>query len=326
MRDKRKLIALAAAAVAVGVGGTFAYFNQTLTASNIFDTGTYDTELVEEFRPSDGENWEPGVTINKDVTVKNLGTLPVVARVKFEEKWVRRATRETLYEIDSSADRKPLDGSAANKFESVYQTDPEDGKTGADVDDSVVFKTMNPDGGWIYNPADGYYYYSEVLPGTTPEDGTASAGNASLKPAETTKLLDSVTLAENVDMGAYRERKYYATTKERPQDDGEEWIEFATRSNASPQGYEYLSTREMNERLKETGQEITFMKAAAELKSQELAGYSQADYTLKITAQTVQATAQAVQTAFGNGEEFIPPEGVNWELAEEGKTQKGQES
>lgn len=89
MRINGKVIAVAAMLAVAGIGGTFAYFNQTLTAANIFDTGKYDTELVEEFKPSEGENWGPGTSVNKDVTIRNTGTLPVVVRVKFQEKWVR---------------------------------------------------------------------------------------------------------------------------------------------------------------------------------------------------------------------------------------------
>lgn len=39
MRINGKVIAVAAMLAVAGIGGTFAYFNQTLTAANIFDTG-----------------------------------------------------------------------------------------------------------------------------------------------------------------------------------------------------------------------------------------------------------------------------------------------
>lgn len=314
MSSRKKWAAFAAGAAAVCAGGTFAYFNQSLTAANVFDTGTYDTELIEEFRPGDGENWEPGSEVNKDVTVQNLGSLPVVARVKFQEKWERKDTGEVLYEMDTTRDRTPLasPSDAVNKFESVFQGDPSDGKTGAGRDDSVVRKQMNPDGGWVYNPADGYYYYTKVLKGRR---AAASPGSAAGEPDETTKLLDSVTLSENTDMGFYRERKFYAVTKERPGSESSQWREFATDSNG-----QYISTAEMNDRLGEQGEAISYMKSAAKLVSPELGGYSSADYTLVVTAQTVQATSQAVNAAFGNGEEFdFKALGCDWELAAEGR-------
>lgn len=168
MRINGKVIAVAAMLAVAGVGGTFAYFNQTLTAANIFDTGKYDTELVEEFKPSEGENWGPGTSVNKDVTIRNTGTLPVVVRVKFQEKWVRG--QEEFYFTDTSQEKEqPVavgsPSNANNAFENVYQGNPEDGIANPDADDSVVFKSMMPDGGWVYNPADGYYYYMYVLPG-----------------------------------------------------------------------------------------------------------------------------------------------------------------
>lgn len=290
MKSKKKLIALAAVLGITGIGGTLAYFTQELVRVNIFDTGRYDSELVEEFHPSDGDNWEPGAFVNKDVTVKNTGTLPMVARVKFQEKWVRKDTGEVLYEIDTTEQKEKLSlgtpSNASNKFENVYQGDPEDGQVGIDVDDSVVFKQMNLGEDWIYNPDDGYYYYRHLI---MPEGEGQS---------ETTKLLDGVTLAENIDMGKYREVKYYATSQERPGTDDygpEGWVEFATSSNA-----DYVSTKEMNDWLVENqGTPITYMKAITDYAGEELMGYSQADYTLTVIAQTVQATKQAVEHTFG---------------------------
>lgn len=320
MKNKKKLVVLAGLAAVAAVGGSLAYFNQTLTAENIFDTGTYNTELVEEFKPSEGENWEPGATVNKDVTFKNTGTLPVVVRVKFQEKWVSRQDPEkVLYEMDTTSDKTKLGtGDARNKFENVYQGDPSDGLTGAQRDDSVVYKHMIPDGKWVYNEADGYYYYLEILPGVVKNE------NGEETVAETTKLLDGVTLAENTDMGAYQERKYYAVTEERPESDSSDWIEFATRSSAeAASGYEYLSTREMNEQLKaQTGGEgITFMKSSTDM-LEGLGGYSQADYTLLVTAQTVQATNLAVKEAFGDLE-VLEGLGCTWvnELMDETQIQ-----
>ncbi len=321
MKSKKKLLALAGIAAVAGIGGSLAYFNQTLTAENVFDTGIYDTELVEEFKPSEGENWEPGTTVNKDVTIKNTGTLPVVVRVKFQEKWESRQNPgKVLYEMDTTVNKDKLgtEGDARNKFENVYQGNPSDGMTGETVDDSVVYKHMIPDGKWVYNPADGYYYYLEILP----EIKENNQGEKIV--AETTKLLDGVTLAENTDMGAYREARYYTTVENRPESDSEDWIEFATRSNASPLGYEYLSTREINEMLKAQGDDkiITYMKSATEMLG-GLSGYSQADYTLLVTAQTVQTTKQAVKAAFGDLD-ALKALGCSWvnELKDENDIQK----
>ena len=157
-----------------------------------------------------------------------------------------------------------------------------------------------------------------VLPGAVEkEDGSQEI-------AETTKLLDEVTLAENVDMGSYKETRYYAATGQRPENESSDWMEFATASNASsPLGYDYISTREMNERLKADGSQITFMKSVTKLSDARLAGYSDADYTLVVAAQTVQATEQAVNTVFGGGGVFdFRQLGCDWKLISESEVQK----
>lgn len=138
------------------------------------------------------------------------------------------------------------------------------------------------------------------------------------------KLLDEVTLAENVDMGSYKETWYYAATGQRPENESSDWMEFATASNASsPLGYDYISTREMNERLKADGSQITFMKSVTKLSDARLAGYSDADYTLVVAAQTVQATEQAVNTVFGGGGVFdFRQLGCDWKLISESEVQK----
>lgn len=318
MKNKKNAIALAALLGVGAVGGTLAYFNQTLTAENIFDTGVYDTELVEDFKPGDGENWKPGVNVNKDVIVQNTGTLPVVVRVKFEEKWTRKDGEEPYHSIDTvltkdeKAKGKDAAGEAAqNRFESIYQVKPGDGETVPDGDtegdDSVVVKYMDPDNMWVYNSLDGYYYYKNVVPGKD-SDGTVY---------KTEKILDSVTLIENVDMGLYDELRTYTTYVAGNADDvpAEEWAEFPKKDG------EYISTKDLRDQLKPA--EITFMKSKTNL-DETYRGYSDSDYVLTITAQTVQATNHAVATVFdlkGADGKFELPEAmkdeVNWVLTDE---------
>ena len=100
MRINGKVIAVAAMLAVAGIGGTFAYFNQTLTAANIFDTGKYDTELVEEFKPSEGENWGPGTKRNFILQTplrKRSGRLPLEAHPMptMHLRMFTRVTRKT---------------------------------------------------------------------------------------------------------------------------------------------------------------------------------------------------------------------------------------
>ena len=126
MNNKKALIALALVALVGIVGGTFAYYTSTSKLTNEFTTGTYSTSVTEEFISPD--NWTPGTTTDKVVTVRNNGTVAIVARASFEEKWVAADGTTRLNGIRNN--------------EKVAQFD------------------INPD--WIA-ATDGYYYYKDVL-------------------------------------------------------------------------------------------------------------------------------------------------------------------
>ena len=148
MRKNKKIAGVAGLAAIMVIGGTFAYFNQTMTVTNPFDTGKYDTNVTEDFKPEDGNNWEPGAEVNKDVTVKNTGDYDVLVRVKLTEKWVNKTTSNTVAENTTG-----LKGNAS-------QVNATDGLTTGDY--SVVEKTLNA-ANWVYsdpeNGGDGYWYY-----------------------------------------------------------------------------------------------------------------------------------------------------------------------
>lgn len=80
---KKKILAMCLcvclAAVAV-VGGTLAYFTDTDAETNVFTTGNVDIDLLEQF---DEENAKlmPGIDIQKEVTVQNLGSEDAYVRV-----------------------------------------------------------------------------------------------------------------------------------------------------------------------------------------------------------------------------------------------------
>ena len=54
MKSKAKLVALAGILGITGIGGTFAYFSQTQEKTNVFQTGTFDTNIVEVFIQKEG--------------------------------------------------------------------------------------------------------------------------------------------------------------------------------------------------------------------------------------------------------------------------------
>ena len=277
---KRNIAALAGVAAIFAVGGSLAYFNQTMEVENNFDTAKYGSTLVEDFNPSDGHDWEPGVEINKDVLVTNTGDKPVVVRVRFDETWKRGD--EAFVDIKAEDDTR--DGKE-NKIMNVFQTDPADGVATADVDDSVVEKKLANTEDWIYQ--DGYYYYRTAL-------GSKLS---------TSEVLDAVKLTEEADMGQFLKKKYYSLAETAGEND---WIPFPEKDGKD------ITEAELAASLPE-GEVIRHIKSDVAADAKAL-GYADADYTLKITAEVIQATSEAVDAVFGKGTAFEAPNGCNWEL------------
>lgn len=291
---KKKHLAAAAGLLGIAaVGGTLAYFNQELSAENQLKTGKYATELVEEFTPP-SEEWQPGVDVNKDVYVTNTGNAPVVVRVKFEEKWQREgASFKSNNQVDT----------VGNPFGSTDQKNEKDGLV--EKDGTVVTKTFDSTvkklGGdgtiekgtidavtkWVYS--DGWFYYTSVI-----DKGEASE-----------KLLDSIELIDDADMGAFEEVKYYTTIpkdelvfkngKVYKKDDDSE-LSFTGNETT---GWATYTTGAVPK-------DATYNKSVAQLQKdvdgKELKGYSDANYTLTVTAITCQATKEAVEATFRNND------------------------
>lgn len=294
---KKHIAALAGIAAVFAVGGSLAYFNQNLEAVNVLNVGKFDTEVVEIFNPEEGENWQPGATVNKQYSVKNSGSIDALVRVKLQETWTRKGEDEPFLSIDSSEEPEILGNNpeADNKIESVFQSDKTDGEAGNDRDDSVVWKELQTDAGddWAYYK--GYYYYEKTLtPGTT-----------------TNALLESVTLDKDIDLGEMLFVKKYST---KPGNDliESDWKEFPLNADGKQ-----MSERELVEFLKENGETAYHLKTEIVV-SAEAPGYSDADYNLIITAQSVQPTEEAVRDLFGEDVLFHAKEsGWLWEFQED---------
>ncbi len=273
MTNKKKvgLFGLAAAAL---VGGTFAYFTQTATIDNPFDTAKYGTVVTEDFKPKDGDDWEPGVEVNKDLYVDNTGDRAVVVRVKFEDIWSR------------SGENQPFHMATPGEAMTVYQKDLYDGLTAGDK--SVVHKYFANADKWSGLQEDGYFYYLTKL-----EKGTS-----------TEKFLDSVRLDKDTDMGCFKTQYYWTKETEKPAIDPD---------NMSS------SWEPIGEPQPATGSSITppddatFTTAVTKPESGKL-GYSDADYVLRITVETVQATDKAVENVFDTAPKSIVD---GWDLDKE---------
>ena len=277
---KLQLTAVAGLVAVAAVGGTFAYFNQTAVAENPFDTGKYGTTVVEKFNPADGNQWMPGVTVDKDVTVQNTGDQPVVVRIKLDETWTRK---------DATTPYKTIDGVDDANEKNVYdskdsQKDVADGQV-AD-DNTVVTKDINTND-WTLGE-DGWYYYNTVL-----------AGGATTK-----KFLDDVTLLAEADMGKMEITYAYEIYPERdvePTVKAEDYVDAETNK---------LDLEALAAALDLEENEDLYTSTQVAPKADAL-GYSDSNYVLTITTQIVQATDKAVEDAFSTAPE------LDWELKAE---------
>ncbi len=82
---KKAALGLAGLAAVAAIGGTWAYWNQNLSVNNEFKAGNFDSDIVEEFKPE--EDWLPGETVEKVVSVKNSGNVDMAVMTKITQKW-----------------------------------------------------------------------------------------------------------------------------------------------------------------------------------------------------------------------------------------------
>ncbi|MEG0919743.1 MAG: BsaA family SipW-dependent biofilm matrix protein [Anaerovoracaceae bacterium] len=243
IKNKKTKVGIVGLIAVMVVGGSVAYFSQTMSVDNEFNTGKYGATLVEKFTPP-AEKWEPGMETNKDVMVKNTENTDLVVRVKMEEKWVRN-------------DQTIKTNDALVTSNAIKQDVATDGLI--DTDGTLVEKKLVNASDWTKS-ASGYFYYNNVL-----------------KAGETTSaLLDAVKLGEAADMGEYETIHYYTKDAVDNIDAVTNWL--VAEGNKVPEG-------------------ATFNKT--EVKRTSNLGYSDATYTLTITADTVQVSEAAVKATFG---------------------------
>ena len=86
---KKRMAGLAALAAVATIGGTWAYWSQDLTAVNEFETGRYDSDIIEEFTPPAPGEWVPGVEVEKKVVVSNSGNVKLAVAAQIDQVWIR---------------------------------------------------------------------------------------------------------------------------------------------------------------------------------------------------------------------------------------------
>lgn len=192
---KRVRVAVVGMAVLAVVAGSLAYWNQTHTIDNPFETGgKYGSSVIEDFTPEDG--WQPGARVNKSVQVQNTGDQDIIIRVKMDEKWVRKGKTEPYKQFMANPDK------AVYKIGQVSQID---GLT--EEDDSVVIKHFSDSNNWV-DAGDGWFYYKSNL----------------TKGSSTDVWLEGVELLNDLDVGAY-ETLHYVTADEVVNEDTT-WVKY----------------------------------------------------------------------------------------------------
>lgn len=269
MRRKTKGWLAAGIMALTVVSCTWAYYSSTSHIENQLKTKTYGSTVSEEFTPRD--DWQPGQRLDKKFGVKNTGDYPLVVRVRMAETWRRGSTE--IKSISSTADK--------DKITVTKQDNATDGLIAKD--DTVVAKQLD-NTQWVFGD-DGYWYFMAQL----------------ASEEQTGELLSHITLIPDADMGKYSSTSYYhegstAPTFEpgAPGDTGEAatgWKAFV-----GPVPAPYVSGHKVFTR--------TVSKPVA-----DAMGYAGAEYTLIITAETCQATKEAVQDAWGL---TMMPAGVSW--------------
>ena len=291
---KKKALGLIGIAALAAVGGTFAYFSATETFTNPFNTTNFSTSSTEKFNPSEGGDWKPGKEVDKEVFAKNTGDGLVWVRVKFDEKWEREAidgegalsigwnskqsvffpekADEALSKVSSNGEIREVDHQPGSGEDNDAVAGNEDGVAANDIG-SVVYKNLlnytkeAPEGEaevWYYNEGDGYFYYAKALE----------------KDKETVKLLDSVTLCGNTDMGFFEEIDKWLVV-----DKGAEAPDYTPDNNL------WVNDEPSEEAMKD---KYVYHYQAHQLDTAKQ-GYANADYTLNITVEFIQADEKAAQ-------------------------------
>lgn len=255
------------------VGCTWAYYSNSSHIDNQLSTKAYGSTITETFTPRD--DWQPGQTVDKVFAVKNTGGSDLVVRVKMDESWARSSS--TPFKTLSSA---ATDSAEQKKIFNVSQGNETDGLVDADA--TVVAKDLNTTD-WVFH--DGYWYYKTLL--TT--GGTTSA------------LLNSITLYKDADMGKYIVTSYYHKGAVEPTFEPGDAGDTGTATG----GWEKFTGAVPKPT---TAGDTIFIRTVSKL-DPAAAGYAGADYTLTITAETCQATQDAVKAEWLLA---TPLTDVNW--------------
>ena len=293
--DKRTKVAISALMALVLIAATWAYFNQSSSIDNNFNTlGKYGMETIEKFTPE--QDIEPGVTVEKEVGVKNTGDGGLVVRIRLDEKWEREGIELiAISSEDAGAFNGKIDSTVKDAQGKVTSTqvDATDGAVAGDA--TVMHKNLlGIDGGTWTKGNDGYYYYNTIL---------AEKNSTSL-------LFDTITFAGDADLGKYGTpvESYSITADtvidplqtaydaallayEADKDNAGLKTALETAQSNLDTAYAWSTTKPADPKT------ITYQKVAT-APDPSAAGYSKANYTLTVITQVCQATEEAVDATW----------------------------
>lgn len=254
MKKKAALGLAGIAAVAV-IGGTWAYWSQDLTATNEFETGKFDSDIVEQFTPPAVGEWLPGVTTEKNVKVTNSGDVDMALVAEITQEWNREG--ESLPIRFAVPDPSPItrgyenaavinwgENTAMHDITAIDSVAEEAREMGITASVSSLGDSEAKDKWVLVDVSDDYSKLIFVYNGIVP------AGE------ETPELLNSVTLNSKI----------------------ESWVS------------------EMNYFYDENGEQQVEEKGWMEV------NYEDAQYTMDIHVNTVQATGDAIREIFSQYE------------------------
>ncbi len=238
------------------IGGVFAVFSQDPKVRNEFKTARYDTKIIVEFSPP--TKWTPGQEVNKDVRIKNDGTVPVFTHVIISQEWTKEKSNQGI--------------AAENPDE----------KTGREVL-PLTFQNQGKE-----------LYAAEILWGDQV---------VLLESGKTCNAFPQLTTVRSVQEAAGK----WILTSDRPDEEGNLHCFYIGQVPANDMTEKLVDAVRMNPAIepKVLGRKISYNTAdqkSVEIIENPEISYEQARYVLTVKAETVQATAEAVQEMFGKDE------------------------
>lgn len=293
-KTTKKLLPFVAAVLAMTlVAGTWAFYTSRSEINNELLTKKYGDKTVEEFTPK--QKLQPGSEVTKEVGVTNTGDYDLVVRIKMDEKWTRGNTDFGVHASDAdtfnsvAATKDVVSGNitATDAKQANEPTGRTDGLVAGD--ETVMYKNLDLTN-WTFDATNGYWYYSTKL---APGLNTGS-------------LLKSLVLANDTDMGKYDTNEYWSIVAKdnaalaAAQADYDAAVAGGVQATidaaevALDAAYNWQSgTRPADETI------ITFVKSDTKI-DPNAGGYADAQYTLTITTEVCQATADAVEAEWTN--------------------------